>query len=74
MGIENGVFSRHDLARLGVSKEELHRYLHDGVLVRLRRGWYLRAEAHDPAAVAAVRDGRCGRWWSRTDSRRLIDH
>ena len=29
MGIENGVFNRNDLARMGVTKTELRRYLRD---------------------------------------------
>ncbi|MFT3661331.1 MAG: type IV toxin-antitoxin system AbiEi family antitoxin domain-containing protein [Gordonia sp. (in: high G+C Gram-positive bacteria)] len=71
MGIENGVFSTHDLARLGVTRAELRGYVERGALIRLRRGWYLRTGAHDPVAAAAVRDR--SRWWYRPglDSRRL---
>lgn len=73
MGIENGVFNRNDLARMGVTKTELRRYLRDGALIRLRRGWYARACAHDRAAVAAVRGLTVRHRWSSCDSRRLAD-
>lgn len=73
MGIENGVFNRNDLARMGVSKTELRRYLRDGALIRLRRGWYVRACSHDRAAAAAVRSLPVRRRWASCDSRRLAD-
>lgn len=73
MGIANGVFNRNDLARMGVSNAELRRHLRDGALIRLRRGWYARACAHDTTAVERVRELSCWRSWQACDSRRLAD-
>ncbi|WP_454165075.1 type IV toxin-antitoxin system AbiEi family antitoxin domain-containing protein [Gordonia iterans] len=71
MGIENGVFNKQDLARLGVSRAELRRHVDDGALTRLCAGWYLRTREHDPAAAAEVRARSRWRRWRTTDSRTL---
>ncbi|WP_448221787.1 type IV toxin-antitoxin system AbiEi family antitoxin domain-containing protein [Gordonia iterans] len=71
MGIENGVFNKHDLARLGVSRAELRRHVDDGALTRLCAGWYLRTCEHDPVAAAQVRARPWWRRWRIADSRTL---
>ncbi|MFT4087115.1 MAG: type IV toxin-antitoxin system AbiEi family antitoxin domain-containing protein [Gordonia sp. (in: high G+C Gram-positive bacteria)] len=57
------MFSKAELDRLGVSRSELRRHVHDGALVRLRRGWYVRSCEYDAELAARIRhSGMLGRW------------
>lgn len=65
MGIADGVFSKAELNRLGVSRGELRTHLTSGSLVRLRRGWYLRACEYDAEVAERMRrHGFRERWAS----------
>ncbi len=54
--MEHGVFSRGELASLGMAESQVRRAVRAGDLIRLRSGWFARPDA-DPFVASAVRKG-----------------